>query len=279
LAAELTNAIVTDVAIDRVPSQLRANVLDILKQTKSTFSQKRAQMTKQGLPRNICDELELLSETEEDMDYLLNKVVKQSSTLAASLLPVFAEIRETIQYTGALGVTRPVVVHPLMLTEESHFKDGLFFEVVRRKKRTDVIASGGRCVCLHARHSPNTYLNSPIRYESLIASLAPPKQSGVASVCAVGVQIELDKITSALAAYQSTSVKTLIKEQRSFGFWSPRRCDVYIVSYQPGYLHDRLEVAAMLWQHGISADIMYESGLPDVEQESHLDTCIREGIL
>lgn len=95
----------------------------------------------------------------------------------------------------------------------------------------------------------------------------------------MGVEIAIDKITAVLATYQGTIVKTLIKEQRSFGFWSPRRCDVYVVSYQPGHLHDRLEVAAMLWHHGISTDIMYESGLPDAEQENHLDVCLREGIL
>ena len=93
------------------------------------------------------------------------------------------------------------------------------------------------------------------------------------------MQINLDKITIALAAFQSSSVKNLIKEERSFGFWSPRRCDVYVISYHPGYMQERLEVAAMLWQHNISADIMYESGLSDAEQEHHVEVCCREGIL
>jgi histidyl-tRNA synthetase len=74
-------------------------------------------------------------------------------------------------------------------------------------------------------------------------------------------------------------VKNLLKEQRSFGFWSPRRCDVYIVSYQPGYLSERLEVAALLWRHNISTDVMYESSLPDSEHENYLELCHREGIL
>jgi eukaryotic translation initiation factor 2-alpha kinase 4 len=98
-------------------------------------------------------------------------------------------------------------------------------------------------------------------------------------VCAVGIQFAVDKITAALAVFQSSSVKTLVKEQRSFGFWSPRRCDVYVVSYHPGYLQDRLETAAYLWHHNISADIMYESGLPDVDHENYVDICAREGIL
>jgi translation initiation factor 2-alpha kinase 4 len=51
------------------------------------------------------------------------------------------------------------------------------------------------------------------------------------------------------------------------------------VSYHPGYLQERLEVVTYLWQHNISADIMYESGLPDAENENYADMCAREGIL
>jgi len=92
------------------------------------------------------------------------------------------------------------------------------------------------------------------------------------------MQIALEKIMVALAAFQSTSVKALIKEQRSFGFWSPRRCDVYILSYQPGYLQDRLEVASLLWRNNISADIMYDASLMGFEHESHVELA-QEGIL
>jgi len=115
-------------------------------------------------------------------------------------------------------------------------------------------------------------------YDNLISRYAPPKPKAD-SVCAVGIQIAVEKITVALAAFQSSSIKALVKEQRSFGFWSPRRCDVYVVSYQPGYLQDRLEVVAYLWQHKISADLMYESGLPNAEHENYVDLCVREGIL
>ena len=116
------------------------------------------------------------------------------------------------------------------------------------------------------------------RYDHLIANYSAPKLKSD-PVCAIGLQISLEKVLIALAAFQAVSVKTLFKEQKSFGFWSPRRCDVYVVSYQPGYLNDRLEVAALLWRNNISADIMYESGLPDREHENHYDLCNREGIL
>lgn len=116
-------------------------------------------------------------------------------------------------------------------------------------------------------------------YDHLIGRFSPAKQK-LDAVCATGLQIAVEKITAALALFQSTSVKTLVKEERSFGFWSPRRCDVYIVSHHPGYLQDRLEIVAYLWQHSISADIMYESGLSSVDvRENHVDLCAREGIL
>jgi translation initiation factor 2-alpha kinase 4 len=116
------------------------------------------------------------------------------------------------------------------------------------------------------------------RYDNLIAQYSNPKPRSD-PICAFAVQIALEKIAMVLAAFQSTSVKALVKEQRSFGFWSPRRCDVYILSYQTGYLQDRLEVASLLWQNNISADIMYDANLMEPEHESHVDLCVREGIL
>jgi eukaryotic translation initiation factor 2-alpha kinase 4 len=96
---------------------------------------------------------------------------------------------------------------------------------------------------------------------------------------AYGLQIAVEKILASLASFQGSSVKSLVKEARSFGYWSPRRCDVYVVSYQPGHLQERLEVVSWLWSHNISADLMYESGLQEVDQESYVDMCVREGIL
>lgn len=115
------------------------------------------------------------------------------------------------------------------------------------------------------------------RYDNLISRFSvKPKAE---STCALALQISVEKITSSVVEHQRTAVSALIKEQRSFGFWSPRRCDVYVVSYHRGSLQERLEVVAHLWSHGISADMMYESGLPSIDGESYLETCAREGIL
>jgi len=50
-----------------------------------------------------------------------------------------------------------------------------------------------------------------------------------------------------------------------------------VVSFNPGYFNDRLEVAGLLWKNGISADVMYESGLTGNEDQMAL--CDDEGVL
>ena len=50
-----------------------------------------------------------------------------------------------------------------------------------------------------------------------------------------------------------------------------------MVSFNPGYFNDRLEVAGLLWKNGISADVMYESGL--TEDEDQMALCDDEGVL
>lgn len=96
----------------------------------------------------------------------------------------------------------------------------------------------------------------------------------------MGIQIAVEKITTALAIFQGTRLKTLVKEQKSFGYWSPRRCDVYVISYQAGLLLERLDFVTTLWQNNISADLMYESSIPSANDAEHfVDVCLREGIL
>ncbi|KAF9457367.1 kinase-like domain-containing protein [Collybia nuda] len=255
----ISHSSIVDLVLCRLPAGQRSAVTDIVSQTKTSLSQKRALLLKRGLLRSTADELETLGEIDEDIDALVSRLEKTSPALVTLLQPAVDELKRTVQFANATGVNRPILFHPLMLgSHHGHFKDGILIEVVRRNKRMDILAAGGRYDNLIARHSPKSQTDS---------------------ICAMGIQIAVEKITVALASFQSSSVKALVKEERSFGFWSPRRCDVYVVSYHPGYLQDRLEVVSYLWQHNISADLMYESGLPDSDHESHLDLCAREGIL
>jgi translation initiation factor 2-alpha kinase 4 len=55
------------------------------------------------------------------------------------------EIKRTIQYAVAGGLTTTVFCHPLMWGQHhTHFNDGVRIEVVRRTKRLDILAAAGR---------------------------------------------------------------------------------------------------------------------------------------
>lgn len=104
------------------------------------------------------------------------------------------------------------------------FRDGILFEVTKGSKRSDVIASGGRYV------SPNSLrsLFNSFSYDHLLAKYRPPtSEPNPPHLRATGVQIAVDKITYALAAHQRNSIKTLLKEKRSYGLWSPSKYTSY----------------------------------------------------
>ncbi|KAI0777469.1 Serine/threonine-protein kinase [Trametes elegans] len=257
----LSHSKILEQALEHVPAEIRADTLEILSQAKSSMPQKRSSLLRKGVTRTVNDWLEVLSETYETVDAFVERLERSYPALYELLEHYIQDIRTTVQFATASGVSRPLKVNPLMLNNRStYYADGVCFEVVRKNKYTDVLATGGR-------------------YDHVIRRYSPPKPKTESS-CAIAVQIFLEKITAALAAYQSASLKTLLKEQKSFGYWSPRRCDVYVVSYQPGYLTERLEIAATLWKHNISADVMYEASLRGmVETENYVEQCSREGIL
>ena len=95
---------------------------------------------------------------------------------------------------------------------------------------------------------------------------------------AVGVQIAMERITSAMASFQRSFLEQN-QNNRQYDRWHARRCDVYIVSFQPGYLSMRYEIASLLWRNGISADLMYETGVSDTDMEGLVNRCYNEGIL
>lgn len=136
---------VVDMALQRIPQQLRSTAIEIINQTKSSPSQKRALLTKKGLLRNTADEIEILASADEDVDSLLSRIEKTSPTLFSSIGPAVEEIKKTLQYARYAGFTRTILFRPLMLGNyHTHFKDGILFEVVKRNKRTDILAAGGR---------------------------------------------------------------------------------------------------------------------------------------
>jgi eukaryotic translation initiation factor 2-alpha kinase 4 len=85
--------------------------------------------------------------SDEDIDGFVSRLEKISPALAALIQPAIEEVKQTIQYANTAGVSRTIFFHPLMLgNHHNHFKDGVLVEVVRKSKRTDVLAAGGRFV-------------------------------------------------------------------------------------------------------------------------------------
>jgi hypothetical protein len=73
------------------------------------------------------------------------------------MLPVLGEMKKAIQYVALAGVTRPIFFHPLMISSHNdYFKDGVCFEVVRRSKRGDILAAGGRLANVIVDHLKST---------------------------------------------------------------------------------------------------------------------------
>ncbi|KAH7340654.1 kinase-like domain-containing protein [Rhizoctonia solani] len=231
---------------------------EILSQSRSSFPQKRAHLSRLGVPRSVVDVIEVLTGTYDEVAPLFNRLEKVSLEDSPRLVDALEEIKRTLTLARLMGVKRKIVItpwSPSMLSQED-FTGGLVFEA-RGAKRTDIYARGGR-------------------YDPLITKLTIPNRR--TPIRAVAVQISMDRIASALADYLSSSVKSMVKEERSFGYWSPSRCDVYIASFQLGLLHERVELLRDLWSHRIRTDMMYEEATQQSGDE-HVRMCKREGTL
>lgn len=145
------------------------------------------------------------------------------------------------------------------------------FQAVDDAKRKNILAAGGR-------------------YDSLIQQFRHPVIGGPhRKVFAVGVNIAMQKIIGAMSQYQSEHFRYFVAsnksrgnsnggagsghdDEKSFGLWAPKRCDVYVASFGKVLLQERLELVKELWAHGIKADYMLEDGT-DLTPETLVTTC------
>ncbi|QRW14941.1 PEK/GCN2 kinase [Ceratobasidium sp. AG-Ba] len=231
---------------------------DILSQSKSSFPQKRSHLGRLGVPRNIIDMIEALVETYDNVEALLSRLEKVVIEENSKRTEALNGLKHTITLARLMGVKRKIVIAPwsLSMLNQADFSGGLVFEA-KGAKRTDIFARGGR-------------------YDPLITKFTVPNRR--TPIRATAAQISVDRIASELADYLSGSVKSLVKEERSFGYWSPSRCDVYVASFQQGLLHERVELTKELWASHIRTDLMYEEATQHSGEE-HIRTCKREGIL
>lgn len=99
-------------------------------------------------------------------------------------------------------------------------------------------------------------------------------------VYGVGMAIGIDRLAHLVGRYESEVSKRLLlnerEAERSFGLWSPSRCDVYVASFGADQLQLRLEVVGELWRAGIAADLQYDDNR---EIEEILADCHSQNIL
>ncbi|KAL0241915.1 hypothetical protein I308_106089 [Cryptococcus tetragattii IND107] len=138
---------------------------------------------------------------------------------------------------------------------DEFFRGGFMFECVKKGKQKDVVAYGGR-------------------YDSLLEHFKQPAMhSQSRRVFGVGMSIAVDQLARIVSRYESSLSRRLMEkpneDERSFGYWSPARCDVYVASFPQVDLAHRLQIIGELWRAGIRADFQYDDGrsLEEVTQE------------
>ncbi|KAG0039161.1 hypothetical protein BGZ82_009421 [Podila clonocystis] len=264
----------------RIPSEIRPGVYTILGQLGRNqyqhMSQVRNQlMTVYHLPRSVLDELELF-DRRGDLETVA-KVLEELITaepMKTKLKDALSELRLLTMYCKNLGVRHKIIFNPLLMYNNQYYKGGMMFQAVHDAKRKDILAGGGR-------------------YDSLIQQFRHPVIGGPhRKVYAVGVNIAMQKIIMAISQYQSEHFRMFVAnksrgsngnsqsnndEEKSFGLWAPKRCDVYVASFGKVLLQERLELVRELWAHGIKADYMLEDGT-DLTPEMLVTTCKHQGI-
>ncbi|KLO11482.1 hypothetical protein SCHPADRAFT_831061 [Schizopora paradoxa] len=254
---------ILNLVFERIPKEKRDAVLQELKRADFTTGAGstawRNSLKQLGLIRSVLDDIETLSIKWDNPMDALERLDKNASVLSSAVKPYLEKIKQVTDLAKLSGISIDfMAIHPLPYKTSAYYQDDIFFEVVRRTKQTDIIVAGGR-------------------HDRLISKLTAPVNKRE-PFCAFAAQFLLDRIIANLVEFQKLSMLRL-SAQRSYGYWSLRRCDVYVAAFQPGLLFERLELVNLLWKNGISADLMYEGSVPNNDIEDILDQCHREGIL
>ncbi|KAF8983829.1 hypothetical protein BGZ46_009397 [Entomortierella lignicola] len=267
----------------RIPSEIRSGVYTILGQLGRQYqhmSQVRNHlMSVYHLPRSVLDELELF-DRKGDLETVAKALedLITAEPMKTKLKEALSELRLLVTYCKNLGVRHKIVFSPLLMYNNQYYKGGMMFQAVDDAKRKNILAAGGR-------------------YDSLIQHFRHPVIGGPhRKIFAVGVNLAMQKFVTAISQYQSEHFRHFLTnsksnrghggsggsssnhdEEKSFGFWAPKRCDVYVASFGKVLLQERLELVKELWAHGIRADYMLEDGT-DLTPETLVTTCKHQSI-
>ncbi|KAL7420933.1 eukaryotic translation initiation factor 2-alpha kinase [Cryptotrichosporon argae] len=214
-----------------------------------------------GLSRALLDDLEQCTVTDE-FGVVRRKLESVFSASRRKLSQAIDEVAVILQLARACGVNRRILFRPTLSRNAEFFRGGFMFEVVRRAKQKEIVAFGGRYDSL-LEHFKEPAIN-----------LQPRKAYGV------GMSIAVDQLARMVRKYESALSERLMtkdnEDERSFGFWSPARCDVYVAANSQVDLAARMGVAGDLWRAGIRADLQYDDRR--VLEEVNFE-CLEQNIL
>ncbi|RXK39365.1 PEK/GCN2 protein kinase [Tremella mesenterica] len=257
----ISHEIVLSTILGLIPLKQRAGVQRVFKEVSPfvTPGQLRSALSGLGLTKNILDELDqccVIAEFEAVRSKLESHF--STSSTALKLSKALEETSQVITLARSFGIARKIVFRPTLSKHAEFFRGGFMFECVRRGRQGDVVAFGGRYDCLLEHFS----------------------QSHTRQVFGVGMSIDVDQLAIMVRRYESTlSTKLMTKDnedERSFGFWSPSRCDVYVAATAQVDLTQRLSVVGELWRAGIRADLQYDD---ERSVEEVLTECVDQNTL
>ncbi|OCF54570.1 PEK/GCN2 protein kinase [Kwoniella mangroviensis CBS 10435] len=196
-----------------------------------------------GLPKSVLDELEQCCIADE-FEAVRTRLESLFPSAKRKLDIAFEDISSVIKLARSFGISRKIVFRPTLAKHSEFFRGGFMFECVRRGKQKEVIAFGGR-------------------YDSLLEHFKQPAMhSQSRRVFGVGMTIAVDQLARVVSKYESSLSRRLMEkpneDERSFGYWSPARCDVYVAAFPHVDLSVRLNVIGELWRAGIRADLQYD---------------------
>ncbi|ORY27989.1 hypothetical protein BCR39DRAFT_588886 [Naematelia encephala] len=240
-----------------VPDRSRPHVLKAFKSMSASTSVTQARQhlsTVAGLPKQVLDDLEQCCQA-GDFEQIRGKIETVFPASRRKLTAALDETAAIIKLGRACGITRKIVFRPTLSRNAEFFRGGFMFECVRRTKQREIIAFGGR-------------------YDSLLEHFKQPAhQIQSRRVFGVGMSLAVDVLAKVVRRYEVGLAERLMDkervEERSFGFWSPTRCDVYVAAGVQVDLVARLGMTGEFWRAGIRADLQYddERGQEEVAEE------------
>ena len=166
----------------------------------------------------------------------LRTIIRDTSDLETT----FAHLQAVTAYVGRFGVKRKVYVSPLSSYSEKFYRGNMLFQCLYDQKKRSVLAAGGR-------------------YDQLIRGYQPVNQRKN-RVHAVGFQLAWTGLCADMMHWLKKVAKSKTKrrpQQRLNSKWSPRRCDVFVDSFDQELLGSvAIDILSELWASNISAELV-----------------------